>query len=552
LIEHLGEDSIGAAWLLRFPPGRSLLEQALREKLGRRLVAIVGTSLVASALALFAWILLGRGALDGRFEPAWIVAWVLCLVSTMPLRWFEGYLQADFALRLGALLKRRLLAGAGKLDPQVVRGEGSGALLGRVFESDTLESQALGGGFLLVGAAIDLALAIWALTHAPHATAGLVLLGIWTAGSIALGLRQADRTHAFLRSRRSLTEDLVERMVGHRTRVAQEPPEQWHLEEDRRLAAYSERSRELDRSTLGLSAIVPAGFALTSFAALGYAYVAGASAPTALAIGIGAVLLGQQALSKLSGGLAQLAVCTAAWRQVAPLYHAAEKRGEPGLPRTALRPSGKALPGDGSVSLLAARGLTFRHPGRAEPALENVDLDVRPGERVLVEGPSGGGKSTLASLLAGWRTPTAGTVILRGLDRKSWGDEGWRTRIAAAPQFHENRVFTATLGFNLLMGRSAGEADLEEEERAVTLCRELGLGELVDRMPSGLRQLVGETGWQLSHGERSRVFLARALLSGSDLVVLDESLAGLDPRTAREVLETLAGKGLALVVMAHP
>ncbi|MFN0006441.1 MAG: ATP-binding cassette domain-containing protein, partial [Planctomycetota bacterium] len=84
------------------------------------------------------------------------------------------------------------------------------------------------------------------------------------------------------------------------------------------------------------------------------------------------------------------------------------------------------------------------------------------------------------------------------------------------------------------------------------VCRELGLDDLLARMPSGLRQLLGETGWQLSHGERSRVFIARALLARGDLVVLDESLAGLDPHTARKVLDALGRRAPALVVMAHP
>src|SRR5262249_17283789 len=152
-----------------------------------------------------------------------------------------------------------------------------------------------------------------------------------------------------------------------------------------------------------------------------WAYVWGAAAPIALAIGVGAVLLGQQALAKLTGGLVQLAVCAAAWRQVAPLYRSAERAEEPGLPRAALRPGrgGGMQAVSGRTPLVAARGLAFRHPSRAEPALEGVELAIASGERVLVEGPSGGGKSTLASLLVGWRTPTAGTVLLRGLDRRS-------------------------------------------------------------------------------------------------------------------------------------
>ena len=71
-------------------------------------------------------------------------------------------------------------------------------------------------------------------------------------------------------------------------------------------------------------------------------------------------------------------------------------------------------------------------------------------------------------------------------------------------------------------------------------------------MPSGLRQVLGETGWQLSHGEKSRLFVARALLADADLVVLDESLAALDPETARATLDCVRRRARALLVVAHP
>jgi ATP-binding cassette subfamily B protein len=119
-------------------------------------------------------------------------------------------------------------------------------------------------------------------------------------------------------------------------------------------------------------------------------------------------------------------------------------------------------------------------------------------------------------------------LLLDGLDWQTLGAEGWRRRIVSAPQFHENHILAGTFAFNLLMGKRwpPSPEDLDEAE---TLCHELGLGELLQRMPAGLMQMVGETGWQLSHGERSRLYIARALLQGSDLIILDESFAALDP-----------------------
>jgi ATP-binding cassette subfamily B protein len=120
-----------------------------------------------------------------------------------------------------------------------------------------------------------------------------------------------------------------------------------------------------------------------------------------------------------------------------------------------------------------------------------------------------------------------------------------------APQFHDNHVLMGTLAFNLLMGRGwpPRPEDVAEAER---VCRGLDLGPLLDRMPSGLLQQVGETGWQLSHGERGRMYLARALLQGADLLVLDESFTALDPHTLRHALTFVLAEAPALLVIAHP
>ena len=181
---------------------------------------------------------------------------------------------------------------------------------------------------------------------------------------------------------------------------------------------------------------------------------------------------------------------------------------------------------------------------------ENLDLTIAAGDRLLLEGASGGGKSTLTALLCGLREPTRGSLLLNGLDRHTLGP-GWRAHATAAPQFHENHILSGTLAFNLLMARG-WPATADDLAEADAVCRELGLGDLLDRMPAGLHQPVGETGWQLSHGERSRVFLARALLQDADLTILDESFAALDPETLKTCLETSARRARALMVVAHP
>jgi ATP-binding cassette, subfamily B, bacterial len=142
-------------------------------------------------------------------------------------------------------------------------------------------------------------------------------------------------------------------------------------------------------------------------------------------------------------------------------------------------------------------------------------------------------------------------LLLHGLDRRTLGGRRWRQHVTAAPQFHENHVFAETFAFNLLLGRQwpPRPGDIEEAE---ALCRRLGLGPLVDRMPAGMMQVVGDTGWQLSHGERSRLYLARALLERADLIVLDESFAALDPENLERTLSCVLETAPTLLVIAHP
>jgi ATP-binding cassette, subfamily B, bacterial len=93
---------------------------------------------------------------------------------------------------------------------------------------------------------------------------------------------------------------------------------------------------------------------------------------------------------------------------------------------------------------------------------------------------------------------------------------------------------------------------MEDFVEAKAVCDELGLSDLLSRMPSGFDQLLGETGWQLSHGERSRLYIARALLQDSELLILDESFAALDPENLRRALECVLSRAKTLLVIAHP
>jgi ATP-binding cassette, subfamily B, bacterial len=107
-----------------------------------------------------------------------------------------------------------------------------------------------------------------------------------------------------------------------------------------------------------------------------------------------------------------------------------------------------------------------------------------------------------------------------------------------------------SLAYNILMPE-VEPLSREQEERVKAVCQELGLAELLERMPLGVHQPVGDAGWQLSHGERSRVFTARALMRQSRLVILDESIGALDPEVALLVLKCACRRANALLLIAH-
>jgi len=134
------------------------------------------------------------------------------------------------------------------------------------------------------------------------------------------------------------------------------------------------------------------------------------------------------------------------------------------------------------------------------------------------------------------------------MSQESMGVHAWRSRVASSPQFHENHVLLGPLAFNLLIGRQWPPTPQDLQE-AYELCVALGLGPLLDRMPGGLQQMVGDTGWQLSHGERSLVFLARALLQRPELVLLDETFGSLDPLTMQRALAVSVERAETLLVI---
>lgn len=549
LQERLATKRLGSCWILRLSPSTGFWRQLSQARLPRRLGFMLGLFAVMYGLELLGWGLIGEAALNGRLDLGLMVAWVLLVLSLAPLQLLGSWLNSTFALDAGRILKKRLLAGALKMNLESVRHQGAGQLLSRVMESQALESLAVNGGLSVLVAVLELVFAAWVLAVGAGSYFHVFLLLCWLAVTIWLSWRYIERMRSWTLMRLDMTHSLIERMVGHRTRLAQEWPNRRDEQEDQVIKDYLHVSSQLDMSIVPVTAGIPGGWMLIGLIGLAPSFVAGTGTSAGLAIGFGGILLANRAFTGIAGGLASLAGAVISWNQVAPLFHAAVSVAskEPFL--TSAQIEGTSV--DSSRSkLIDASSLVFRYQSQGAPVLRGVDLSIYRGERILLEGSSGGGKSTLAAILVGLRTPDSGLLLLNGLDRHTLG-ESWHRLATEAPQFHENHILTGTIVFNLLMGRN-WPASEEELTEAWQLCVELGLGDLLERMPSGMMQMVGETGWQLSHGERSRIFLARALLQHSEFTIMDESFASLDPETLEKCLNCVFKRARTLLVIAHP
>jgi ABC-type multidrug transport system fused ATPase/permease subunit len=178
--------------------------------------------------------------------------------------------------------------------------------------------------------------------------------------------------------------------------------------------------------------------------------------------------------------------------------------------------------------------------------LDAFSLDVAPGERVALVGPSGVGKSTVIAALLGFVPLDAGRVSLSGLDLSSTPLERWREQISWVPQ--RPRLFRGSLADNLRLGDPEANVD-----RLLAAGRLAGLEPLLARLPDGLDTEVGDGGVALSSGELQRVAIARAVLRDAPVVLLDEPDAHLDGATRERLRASLSSwfTGRTVIVAGH-
>ena len=437
------------------------------------------------------------------------------------LRYLERVVSHDASFRFLARVRVRFFA---RLEPRVPgeTGARTGDLLSRfVADVDALQH-------LLVRviapplAALGVAAVAVAVAAAVEPRSALVLAACVVGGAVVVPLGVATAGGAAARRRaaeRAAVAGAVVDLAGALPELVA------YGVADERLARIGEADRRV-RRTVARQAIA-AGAGDGAVVALG-----GVAVALVLAVAVGharGVLLALLALLTLAvfegvralpGAADQLVAANAAAERLRELTEPEPLVRDPARPEA---PTG--------APVLRVEGVRARY-GDGPWVLDGVDLELRPGRRLALVGPSGCGKSTLANLLVRFRDPDEGRITLGGVDLRHLTQDAVRSRVVLCAQ--DSHLFATSIRENVRLARPGASDD-----EILAALRRARLGEWLDSLPGGLDTDVGDEGGLVSGGERTRIALARAFLSGAPLLVLDEPTAHLDDATAAALLEDL-------------
>ncbi|MEM8945258.1 MAG: ABC transporter ATP-binding protein [Planctomycetota bacterium] len=195
---------------------------------------------------------------------------------------------------------------------------------------------------------------------------------------------------------------------------------------------------------------------------------------------------------------------------------------------------------------LTLEGLSFSYPGSTDFALQDIELDIQPGETIALVGPSGSGKTTLCNLVARFYEPTSGRISLDEEDIAGFDITSYRSLLSIVDQ--EVFLFDGTIAENIAYGNR-----FASEEEIRTAAELAYAAEFIQPLPHGYETLIGERGVKLSGGQRQRLAIARAILADPQILILDEATSNLDTESEQRIQNSLAAlmDSRTAIVIAH-
>ena len=257
------------------------------------------------------------------------------------------------------------------------------------------------------------------------------------------------------------------------------------------------------------------------------------------------------------GGFA--AFITAMLMLISPIKHLSEvagpitrglaafERGVDLIDNSPVETSGGFDPGR-SKGHLQLVDVSLQYRVEQDPAVQNVSLDLHPGQAVALVGPSGAGKSSVVNLLPRFIEPTSGVLLLDGTPLPQWNVAALRRQFALVSQ--DVVLFNDTVAANVSLG---ARPSTDERERVVGALRGANLLEFAQALPQGLDTVIGHNGNQMSGGQRQRMAIARAIFKDAPILILDEATSALDAESERLVQDALERlmAGRTSLVIAH-